>query len=117
MKRLLLAALLAAGLSLPAAAQRSGVYDVTGTALDGTEYTGTLTLQQVGIASFRILWTIGADNIEGVGMVSGLTFSTAFQIGDQAGMAIYEIRPNGSLEGQWTVIGAFTSGRETARPR
>ncbi|MBY0337157.1 MAG: hypothetical protein K2X11_11115 [Acetobacteraceae bacterium] len=122
MKRLLLAAaplafLWAAALASPAAAQRSGVYDVTGTALDGTEYTGTLTLQQVGIASFRILWSIGADTIEGVGVVSGLTFSTAFQIGDQAGMAIYEIRPGGVLEGTWTAIGAFTTGRETARPR
>jgi hypothetical protein len=111
-------ALALALLAAPAAqAQRSGLYDVSGVALDGTEYTGTLELQQVGVASFRIAWSIAGETIEGVGVVSGLTFSTAFTVGDQPGMAIYEIRPGGVLEGQWTIIGAFTTGRETARPR
>jgi len=114
MRPLLLALLL---LAAPAAAQRSGVYDVTGVALDGSDYAGTLLLEQVGIGSFRIVWTIGGESIEGVGMVSGLTFSTAFTVADQPGMAIYEIRPGGVLEGNWTIIGAFTVGRETARPR
>lgn len=108
---------LLAGLAAPAAAQRSGVYDVTGVALDGSEYSGTLTLDQVGVASFRIAWSIGGETIEGVGVVSGLTFATAFNVGDQPGMAIYEIRPGGVLEGHWTIIGAFTTGREIARPR
>lgn len=113
----LLALPLLAALAAPAAAQRSGVYDVVGTALDGSEYTGTLTLEQLGTASFRIFWTIGGETIEGVGMVSGLTFSTAFTVANQPGMAIYDIRPGGVLEGQWTIIGAFAVGRETARPR
>ncbi len=120
LRRLALALPLLAALAAvtPAAqAQRSGVYDVTGIALDGSEYSGTLELQQVGVASFRIAWTIGGETIEGVGVVSGLTFSTAFTVGDQPGMAIYEIRPGGVLEGQWTIIGAFTTGREIARPR
>ncbi|MFN3449413.1 MAG: hypothetical protein ACK44F_12010 [Roseococcus sp.] len=118
MKRLFLAALLAIGLALPAAAQRSTVYDVTGTNPDGTEYTGTMMLQQVGLSSFRIVWNIGADTFEGVGMVSGLTLATAFSLGEnQTGMGIYEIKPGDVLEGVWTVIGAFAAGRETARPR
>lgn len=118
MKKLLLAALLACGLALPAQAQRSGVYNVTGVNPDGTEYTGTMMLQQVGLSSFRIVWTIGADTIEGVGMVSGLTLATAFTLGQgQTGMGIYEIKAGDVLEGVWTVISAFASGRETARPR
>jgi opacity protein-like surface antigen len=118
MKKFLLAALLAFGLALPAAAQRSGVYNVTGTNPDGTDYTGTMMLQQVGLASFRIVWTIGGDNIEGVGMVSGLTLATAFTLANnQTGMGIYEIKPGDVLEGVWTVVGAFAAGRETARPR
>lgn len=118
MKTLFLAALLAFGLALPAAAQRSGMYDVTGVNPDGTEYTGTMMLQQVGLSSFRIVWTIGSDAIEGVGMVSGLTLATAFTLGQgQTGMGIYEIKPGDVLEGVWTVVNAFASGRETARPR
>ncbi len=114
---LALALLTAFAAAAPAAAQRSGLYDVTGIALDGSEYRGTLELQQVGVASFRIAWSIGGETIEGVGAVSGLTFATAFTVGDQPGMAIYEIRPGGVLEGHWTIIGAFTTGREVARPR
>lgn len=117
MKKLVLAALLALSLAFPAAAQRSGLYEVTGANPDGTEYTGTLTLTQVGLSTFRVVWTIGNDTIEGMGMVSGLTFATAFALGDQAGMGIYEIRRDGSLEGVWTTAGAFAQGRETARPR
>ncbi len=117
MRRFLLGALLALSLAGPAAAQRSGTYDITGANPDGTEYTGTLMLTQVGLTTFRVVWTIGQDIIEGVAMVSGLTLATAFSLGNQPGMGIYEIRRDGTLEGQWTVVGAFAQGRETARPR
>lgn len=117
MRRLLLSALLVLGLALPAAAQRSGTYDITGTNPDGSAYTGTLLLTQVGVSTFRVVWTIGGDTIEGVAMVSGLTLATAFALGQQSGMGIYEIKPGGELDGTWTTVGAFAAGRETARPR
>ncbi|MFL1462418.1 hypothetical protein ACI6QG_09465 [Roseococcus sp. DSY-14] len=117
MRRLIYGALLALTLGGPAAAQRSGTYDVSGANPDGTEYTGSMLLTQVGLASFRVVWTIGQDVIEGVAMVSGLTLATAFSLGGQTGMGIYEIRRDGTLEGQWTTAGAFAIGRETARPR
>ncbi|MCU0887941.1 MAG: hypothetical protein MUF65_08895 [Rubritepida sp.] len=117
MKSLVLAVLLVLGLALPAAAQRSGLYDVSGTNLDGSEYSGTMQLTQIGAASFRVTWSIGGDVIEGVGMVSGLTFVTAFNSGDQTGLGIYEIKPGDILEGKWTLVGAFNTGQETARPR
>lgn len=116
-RRLGLAVLLALGIVLPAAAQRSGLYDITGTNLDGSTYEGTMQLTQVGAASFRVVWNVGGDIIEGVGMVSGHTFVTAFSVGDQTGLAIYEIRPGDVLEGVWTLVGAFNTGQETARPR
>ena len=117
MRRFLLGAAVALSLAGPAAAQRSGTYDVTGANPDGTEYQGTMLLTQVGLASFRVVWQIGQDVIEGVAMVSGLTLATAFSLGGQPGMGIYEIRRDGTLEGQWTTVGAFAAGRETARPR
>jgi hypothetical protein len=121
MKRAFLAPAFALLLSLsaPAAAQRSGSYDITGTNPDGTEYVGTLELEQIGLVSFRLRWTIGPDVIEGVGMVSGLTLATAFSLGSGSSpsMGVYELRQNGQLVGQWTTIGAFAAGQETATPR
>lgn len=117
MKKNILTLALALGLAMPAAAQRSGIYDIAGTNPDGTAYVGTLELEQIGLLSFRLQWTIGPDVIEGVGMVSGLSFATAFSLGNQPSMGVYELRPTGELVGQWTTIGAFAAGQETARPR
>jgi len=117
MKRLILAAGLILSLAAPAAAQRSGMYDITGTNPDGTAYIGTLMVEQVGLLSFRLEWTIGPDVIQGVGMVSGLSFATAFSLGQNPSMGVYELRPNGQLVGQWTTVGAFAAGQETATPR
>lgn len=117
MKRMILSLAVLTSLALPAAAQRSGTYDITGTNPDGTAYIGTLVLEQIGLLSFRLQWNIGPDVIEGVGMVSGLSFATAFSLGSNPSMGIYELRPNGDLVGQWTTIGAFAAGQETAKPR
>lgn len=119
MKRAFLAPVFALLLTLaaPAAAQRSGTYDITGTNPDGSAYIGTMELEQIGLISFRLRWNIGPDVIEGVGMVSGLTLATAFSLGSSPSMGIYELRPNGQLVGQWTTIGAFAAGQETATPR
>lgn len=121
MTRIFLAACLALAMAwtTPAQAQRSGMYDVRGTNPDGSAYTGTLELEQIGLLSFRMRWTIGPDVIEGVGMVSGLSFAAAFSLGQGSNpsLGIYELRPNGQLVGQWTTIGAFAAGQETATPR
>ena len=104
-------------LALPAAAQRSGAYNVSGTNPDGSLYTGTLDLQQIGMSSFRLQWQVGTNTIEGVGMVSGLTLAVVFQLGEQTGMGMYELRPSGELSGTWTIIGSQATGTEVARPR
>lgn len=112
----LLAVLVA--LALPAAAQRSGLYDVSGTNPDGSLYNGTMQLSQVGGTSFRVTWTVGNNTIEGVGMVSGLTLAVVFSLGEnQTAMGMYDLRPGGELSGIWTVIGSQATGTEIARPR
>ena len=105
-------------LALPAAAQRSGMYDVSGTNPDGSLYNGTLMLTQVGGTSFRITWSVGGNTIEGAGMVSGLILAVVFNLGEnQTAMGIYDLRPNGQLSGIWTLIGSQATGTEVARPR
>ena len=99
-------------------AQRSGLYDISGTNPDGSLYNGTLSLSQVGGTSFRLTWTVGTNAIEGVGMVSGLTLAVVFSLGEnQTAMGMYELRPSGELSGIWTVIGSQATGTEIARPR
>ena len=104
--------------ALPAAAQRSGLYDVSGTNPDASLYSGTLLLTQVGGSSFRITWNVGGNTIEGVGMVSGQTLAVVFDLGEnRTAMGMYNLRPSGELSGIWTVIGSQATGTEVARPR
>jgi hypothetical protein len=116
-RRLSLALPLLAGIALPAAAQQSGLYDVTGTNLDGTSYTGVAQVQQVGLASFTILWRIGNQAVEGVGFASGRTIAVAYGLSRRPGIGIYTLNPDGSMEGEWTIIGAPANARERLVPR
>lgn len=111
---LLLGLLLAAA---PAQAQRNGTYDVNGTNPDGTAYTGTMTIQQVGLASWRVRWQIGQAQIDGYGMSVGTVFSVGFALSERPGLSIYEVAPDGSLSGQWTLVGSSAIGSENLTPR
>lgn len=116
-RRFALAAGLALALALPAQAQRAGVYDVTGTNLDGTSYTGIAQIVPAGLSSFVIRWRIGNAVLEGVGFASGRTVAVAYGQAQQPGLAIYTINPDGSMDGEWTIIGASANGRERLVPR
>jgi hypothetical protein len=116
-RRLALAAGLLAALATPAAAQAPGVYDVSGTNLDGTPYTGIAQIRPAGLASFIIAWRIGNQVVEGVGFASGRTISVAYGLAQRPGIGIYTLNADGSLDGEWTVIGAPANGRERLVPR
>lgn len=116
MIRAVLVALLV-GLAGSAAAQRAGLYDVSGTNLDGTPYTGLAQIQPAGLSSFVIRWRIGNQVVEGVGFASGRTIAVAYGLAQQPGVGIYTLNPDGSMEGEWTVVGAPANGRERLVPR
>ncbi|WP_424134203.1 hypothetical protein [Roseomonas chloroacetimidivorans] len=122
MKRIAMAALVAvpmmalAGFAAPAQAQRSGLYDVSGVAVDGTAYSGQMAIQQVGLASWHVVWNLDSGRYEGYGMSAGPVFSVGFTVGDRPGVAIYEVAPDGAMTGQWTMIGSNGIGTETLRP-
>jgi len=100
----------------PALAQRSGAYRVAGTNLDGTSYEGVVLLQQVGIVSFTLLWRVGGTEIRGVGMVSGHNFAVTYGSTERPGLGIYELQPDGTMVGSWTLVGANQIGTETLTP-
>ena len=116
MRRLILALafLICAG---PALAQRDGIYEVTGTNLDGTAYTGLAQIRAVGINSFSIVWRIGNTLIEGTGMASGRTIAVSYGQAQRPGIGIYQLNPDGSMDGEWTIVGASAIGRERLVPR
>ena len=109
--------LVAALLPSPAAAQRAGIYDVSGTNLDGTPYTGQAQIRGLGLASFVILWRIGNQVVEGVGFASGRTIAVAYGLSQRPGIGIYTLNPDGSMEGEWTIVGAPAIARERLVPR
>lgn len=100
----------------PAAAQRSGLYTVQGLNMDGTSYDGTADLEQIGSASFTIVWRVGGRLIQGVGMVAGHSFAVVYGASNQPGMGIYTLQPDGRLVGTWTVVGAAGTGSEVMTP-
>ncbi|MBU8539794.1 hypothetical protein [Falsiroseomonas tokyonensis] len=108
---------LAALAATPASAQRAGLYDVTGTNLDGSSYTGVAQIRTVGLASFAILWRIGNQSVEGVGFASGRTVAVAYGLSQRPGIGIYTLNPDGSMEGEWTIVGAPANARERLVPR
>ncbi|MGG5822775.1 hypothetical protein [Falsiroseomonas sp. HW251] len=99
-------------LAAPAWAQRDGLYDVSGTNLDGSAYTGVAQIRSTGLVSFNILWRIGDLLVEGVGMASGRTVAVTYGMAQRPGMGIYQLNPDGSMDGEWTIAGAPAVGRE-----
>ncbi len=116
MRRALLACCFLA-FATPALAQRDGLYDVRGTNLDGTSYEGVAQIRSLGLRSFTILWRVGNQIVEGVGMASGRTVSVAYGLAQRPGMGIYTLNPDGSMDGEWTIIGANAVGTEKLTPR
>ena len=116
MRRLVLALALML-FATPALAQRDGIYEVSGTNLDGTSYTGLAQIRAVGINSFSIVWRIGNTIIEGAGIASGRTVAVSYGQAQRPGMGIYQLNPDGSMDGEWTIVGAPAIGRERLVPR
>ncbi|MFH5924492.1 hypothetical protein [Roseomonas xinghualingensis] len=123
MKRSAMAALVAGpmmvgllGFAAPAEAQRNGLYQVSGVNPDGSPYTGQMLVQQVGLASWRVAWQIGETRYEGYGMSAGPVFSVGFTLGNHPGIAIYQLGTDGSMTGQWTLIGSSAIGTENLVP-
>jgi hypothetical protein len=108
MRRILLALLLALGLgwglALPASAQmREGLYSVEGQNPDGSLYQGFLELRPAPGAAWLVAWQIGGSVVQGVGIVQGGVLAVGYGVGNQVGVATYEVQADGKLSGYWTI--------------
>ena len=111
-----LAILLAAGLAATATAQTvGGRYQVKGTNPDGSAYRGTATITPSSNTTCRINWHTGSTST-GICMLTGKALAAAYILNGRAGLVLYELEPDGSLKGVWTVADQPGAGTEILTP-
>ncbi|WP_460451308.1 hypothetical protein [Alsobacter sp. SYSU BS001988] len=109
-----LAALAASPLS---AAELGGAYAVEGqNAGDQRVYRGDLTITPMG-RTYRVVWRIGAGENVGTGIVQNDMLAVVYVQQGKAGLALYEVRPDGVLSGTWTIHGTQGVGSEILTPK
>ena len=99
-----------------AAAQMvGGEYQVTGTNADGSAYSGTATITPSSDSTCRISWQTGSTS-SGICMVAGRAFAASYRMGGKVGLVVYEMQPDGSMKGVWTIADQPGAGTEVLTP-
>ena len=107
-----------AGLAIPAQAQSAigGRYQVNGKNPNGSTYSGTAEIAVTSNNTCRITWVTGSTTSAGICMRNKTVFSAAYRMGNLVGLVIYEIRPEGIIDGIWTVADQSGVGSEVLTP-
>lgn len=117
MKRLLACALLVLSSLAPATAQSiGGNYSVEGTNFDGSPYSGTAKITITSETTCVIEWATGGTASSGICMRNDTSFAAGYGMGNDIGLVVYKVHPDGSLEGLWTIAGKDGNGTETLTP-
>ena len=93
-----------------------GSYLVKGTNFDGSAYSGTAEIRSSG-SGCTIVWQTGSTSSRGTCMLANRAFAAHYRLVDQWGLVVYELQPDGSLVGWWTVEGKTGVGTETLTPQ
>jgi hypothetical protein len=112
----LAAACLAASVATASAEGLGGTYRVSGKNFNGSNYSGTAEIVATSDTTCRIRWVTGGTTSQGICMRSGSVFAASYRLGNSVGLVIYEINPNGTLEGTWTIADKSGVGTETLTP-
>ena len=95
----------------------NGLYTVEGQNPRGNgSYHGELAIASAGDA-YRVVWRVGSQPYEGTGLLRDGKLAVVFRSGQQAGIALYDVRDNGTLIGTWTTLGGQAVGTETLTPK
>lgn len=100
-----------------AAGFREGTYDVRGTNLDGSPYSGSAKVRLISNTTCSITWVTGSTSSSGVCMLMDGVLGVAYSDGSAVGVVMYKINADGTLDGVWTVAGKNGSGTERLIPR
>ena len=118
MNRLLLAALFVIGLAGAANAQDiSGRYRLEGKNPDGSAYSGTALIVVKNRNICTIERQLTTSFVDGICMLRDNRLAASFLQGDNVGVAFYELRPDGSLSGRWTIVEKNGFGSEILTPQ
>ena len=117
MKIAICAALLVATFATQANAQSvGGQYRVDGTNFDGSRYTGTASIRRSSDTTCRIHWETGGTSSDGFCMLAKGAFAAAYRLGNAVGLVLYDMQPDGTLKGYWTIADRPGAGTETLTP-
>ena len=104
-------------LASPALAQHvGGKYRVSGTNFDGSPYRGTAVIVPSSNSTCRIEWHTGSTTSVGFCMRAGNSLAAAYKLNDSVGLVLYELQPDRSLKGLWTIADKPGSGTEVLTP-
>jgi hypothetical protein len=90
-------------------------YKAKGTNPDGSEYTGTATIQIISDTTFAIQWSIGGAVYKGFGMRRDDALAATYMIDGEPGLVLYKVDGNG-LNGLWAIRGRSGNGAERLTP-
>jgi hypothetical protein len=114
--------ILLASLTPAGAASLAGKYQALGKNLDGSPYTGMVEIAVTSDTTCTISWQTTA-NSKGICMRNGNSFmrngnsfAASYALGDAIGLVVYQIKPDGTLEGLWTIAGHNGVGTEVLTP-
>lgn len=117
MKHLIITLCAFATLALPVQAQSiGGRYQVEGTNLNGTTYSGEAQITLTSETTCEIEWITGSTTSVGICMRNDDSFSAAYRMEDIVGLVIYKVMADGSLNGVWTIANNGGAGTETLTP-
>lgn len=117
MRTLFLGSVLAMGIATASSAQSvGGDYTVAGTNPNGSTYTGTAKITPSGSAC-NITWKTGSTTSQGVCMLANRAFAAFYKLGSDYGLIVYELQPDGSLKGYWTIADREGVGGEILTPK
>ncbi len=112
----LAAAALAATVGAASAQNVGGRYQVQGSNFDGSPYSGVAEITVTSNNTCRIVWQTGSTSSRGICMRNNNAFSASYQLGNSIGLIIYEMMPDGTMRGLWTIADRTGVGRETLTP-
>ena len=98
------------------AASLAGKYEVEGKNLDGSPYSGTAEIVATSDTTCRISWQTGSAASRGICMRNGASFTASYALGESIGLAVYQIKPDGTLQGLWTIADQNGVGTELLTP-
>jgi hypothetical protein len=92
----------------------AGVYDLSEPGYTTGAYSGTLSIAAAG-PIYQLSLNINGTSSTGTGIRQGDTLAAVYGAGEQCGLIVYRMQPDGVLDGRWTVYGATDVGTERAQ--